>query len=157
MLETKITIDPPLDFFCNKKIQIFYDEGSSNNFDCASGGSILLKWIVASISFNLLGKSLQYLLGLVTYVTSSFLLTCVYAYNEVQNRIHLWNSLHNLHVSIDLPSIVLWDFNVIMFSKDKDDGTPLSPNKLVDFCDSVFDSGLFDLSSIGFHYIYSNF
>lgn len=51
-LETKISIDPVLHSLLHKRIQLFFVEGSTHNFDYDFGGHILLKWNYASILFN---------------------------------------------------------------------------------------------------------
>lgn len=73
-METKISSDLFSDFMFNKKIQLFASEGSSNNFGGALGGCILLKWIVAFISFSTMKMSDQFIHGLLTYGSSSFFL-----------------------------------------------------------------------------------
>lgn len=89
-LETKISIDHPnFDSSLHRRIQLFSMEGSIQNFDCDSGGCILLKLNSASLSFNALDKSPQYIHGLVTCGISSFLLTYVYAYSDAIDCDHL--------------------------------------------------------------------
>lgn len=132
LIEIKLILDSSANMLLHKKLQLSSMEASINNFECALGGRILLKWNLDLISFQLLEKGLQFIHDHLTYSTYSFFLT-YNTNNEVHGHIHIWNSLWVLATFIYSPWLLMGDFNNILSSKDKVGGAPFSLNKIVDF------------------------
>lgn len=88
--------------------------------------------------------------------SSSFLITCVYAFIEAKERLALWNSLKGLAKGIDSPQLVMGDFNVIIYSKDKHGGSSPSISKLVDLKKCVNICSLYDLPCMCLSFTWSN-
>lgn len=79
----------------------------------------------------------------------SFLITVVYASPNFHKRQLFWDYLQNLATLVDLPWVLMGDFNDMLSEDEKLDGLPLNQNRLNAFGNCLDNCGLMDL---GFHW-----
>ncbi|XP_028555324.1 uncharacterized protein LOC110094857 [Dendrobium catenatum] len=87
---------------------------------------------------------------------ASFELSVVYASNNVNDRKVLWDDIRNVAPSIDLPWIILGDFNCYRFDYEKAGGNNPTQSSLGELYKCVFNCGLQDLASVGLFYTWFN-
>ena len=78
----------------------------------------------------------------------NFLLTAIYASPNFNKRKMLWEYLKNLAPSVNLPWVLLGDFNEMLAEDEKMGGLPLNRNRISAFRECINQCGLMDL---GFH------
>lgn len=76
--------------------------------------------------------------------TPSFFLICVYAFNDAQDWLTLWNSLRVISASMSTPWIVMSDFTTFLFN--------ITFSKIIDYKNCVQDCSLFNPPSTGLFY-----
>ena len=74
-----------------------------------------------------------------------FILTVVYGFNIVEQRKSLWQEMNAMSKDISQPWLIVGDFNVILSTKDRLDGVPVTNNEIKDFGDCVRDIGVNEL------------
>ena len=74
-----------------------------------------------------------------------FILTVVYGVNTVEQRKSLWQEMNAMSKGISQPWLIVGDFNVIISTKDRLDGVPVTNNEINDFGDCVRDMGVNEL------------
>ena len=78
----------------------------------------------------------------------NFLLTAIYALPNFNERKILWNYLKDLSPSVNMPWVLLGNFNDMLAEDEKMGGLPLNKNRLNAFRDCINSCGLMNL---GFH------
>ncbi|XP_020672933.2 uncharacterized protein LOC110092635 [Dendrobium catenatum] len=86
----------------------------------------------------------------------SFELSVVYASNNENERRVLWDDIQNVASSLDLPWIILGDFNCYRFDFEKAGGNPPSQSYLGELNKCVFECGIQDLASVGLLFTWFN-
>ena len=76
------------------------------------------------------------------------LLTAIYAFSNFNKRKMLWEYLKNLAPLVNLPWVLLGDFNKMLTEDEKMEGLPLNGNRISTFRECIDQCGLMDL---GFH------
>ncbi|KAI0494853.1 hypothetical protein KFK09_024999 [Dendrobium nobile] len=157
ILETRILLPSLLNpFFCDSHV-LFPAEGSCHNFNLATPGRIWIKWNASKINFTPTSITPQSISGLVEGSNfTSFLLTAVYADNERDSRILLWDSIKNLVIPPTQPWILLDDWNCCRFATDKMGGSSLTHNNLGELNSLIFDTNLEEMNSVGNNYTWFN-
>ena len=79
----------------------------------------------------------------------SFVLTAMYASPNFNKRQLFWDYLRNLATLVDLPWVLIGDFNNMLSEDEKLGGLPLNRNRLNAFRNCLDNCGLMDL---GFHW-----
>lgn len=157
LLETKIQSDL---YYCplpHQLYNLFNSEYFVSNFDCSPGDRIWIKWRRDRLNFELISKDPQFIHGKIsTSGNQSFLLTCIYADNDVKTRKLLWNSLREMAGSTNFPWIIFGDFNCPLVSKDKKGGNVVSLRNSLDFKKCLNDCELIELPSTGLYYTWFN-
>ncbi|KAF5197698.1 Dnase i-like superfamily protein [Thalictrum thalictroides] len=87
---------------------------------------------------------------------TKFYLTCIYASNARTERKYLWLFIRSLSTSIKAPWALLGDFNTCKEMGEKVGGTLLQANEIRDFRECVNETNLYDISSTGCFYTWSN-
>ena len=120
ILETKIRKHRMLDILRNK----FRGWEMVDNFHHSPNGRILIIWRGDKASVEVVDSSSQVIHCLVTCqsTTKKFYTSFVYGLNKVVDRRPLWQNLINFNSTIDLPWILLGDFNVVLKSEEKTNG-----------------------------------
>lgn len=84
------------------------------------------------------------------------LISICYGRNEVKYKEPLWDSLNYISNGINLPWIVLGDFNAIRWESEKMGGTKLCPKAMESFNNCIDYCGLTDLLLAGYQFTWSN-
>lgn len=84
------------------------------------------------------------------------IVTMVYASTDGAKRRELWNNLVRLSSGINIPWIVLGDFNSILSSQERVGGGDVRPHHFADFLDCVTIAGLTDMRYKGNFLTWSN-
>lgn len=115
--------------FINK---FFVGWNYSTNLDCCMGGRILMLWgwDMFTIYVYLSSEQLVHCCVRVVGVIDPFMLTAVYVWNTMGQRLSLWNHLSFL--TITGPWLVCGDFNTIFSSEDKLGGQSVYTNDIID-------------------------
>ncbi|KAI0524990.1 hypothetical protein KFK09_004380 [Dendrobium nobile] len=85
-----------------------------------------------------------------------FYLSVVYAANDMGDRRSLWEDLLNLSVGIDLPWVLMGDFNCCKLQEEKAGGNLLTADRLGELNNFIFEAGVHDLASVGLFFIWFN-
>ncbi|KAK4438304.1 hypothetical protein Salat_0164700 [Sesamum alatum] len=131
----------------------------ANNFDMITGGRILIIWNPAVIDLQSEDISQQVIHCRVTNKSSqlSFYITFTYGLYTVVNRRSMWEKLLELGQHMDMPWLILGDFNCVKSPTEKQLGVPPTWYELKDFTDCCLSLGLHDAPTTGCFYTwYSN-
>ena len=81
----------------------------------------------------------------------------IYASNSMQERNTLWSDLTNIaNGCLNVPWIVLGDFNTVRYTNEKEGGRQLSESQLQSFNDYIDTAALFNMKSVGNWLSWSN-
>ncbi|KAK4382605.1 hypothetical protein Sango_2855200 [Sesamum angolense] len=131
----------------------------ANNFDAIAGGRILIIWNPAIIDLYPKDISPQVIHCRVTNKSSqlSFYISFTYDLYSVVNRRSMWEKLLELGRPLNMPWIVLGDFNCIKSPAEKQLGVTPTWYELKDFANCCLALGLQDAQTTGCYYTwYSN-
>ncbi|KAL0284293.1 UNVERIFIED_CONTAM: Retrovirus-related Pol polyprotein from type-2 retrotransposable element R2DM [Sesamum angustifolium] len=131
----------------------------ANNFDAIAGGRILIIWNPAVIDLYPEDISPQVIHCRVTNKSSqlSFYISFTYGLYTVVNRRSMWEKLLELGQPLNMPWIILGDFNCVKSPAEKQLGVPPTWYELKDFADCCLALGLHDAQTTGCYYTwYSN-
>ncbi|XP_020693242.1 uncharacterized protein LOC110107336 [Dendrobium catenatum] len=116
-----------------------------------------IKWDSSQISFTPSFTSSQVIHGIVESGSlHPIYLSVVYAANDPDERKVLWEDLIGISDSINLPWMVMGDFNCCRFHSEKAGGNSLSTDRLGELNNFLFDAGLQDLASVGLIFTWFN-
>lgn len=119
-VEIRISAEYLLDSSFLIELKFFQNEGVVHNFDQCSSGKFLIKQKYVKLQFKMHFMSPQFIYEEIIFNNSiSFQLTCVYAFNEVHDKLQLQRSLKEIVVELNSPWINIEDFNAIPCSKEK--------------------------------------
>ncbi|GFS28741.1 hypothetical protein Acr_00g0003640 [Actinidia rufa] len=80
----------------------------------------------------------------------------IYAFNSIVGRRPLWDSLYNFNVSLELPWLLLGDFNNVLKGEERVNGRPVNSYETRDFRNCCYDLGISDLRSNGVFHTWTN-
>ncbi|XP_074283135.1 uncharacterized protein LOC141607680 [Silene latifolia] len=128
-----------------------------NNNEVREGGRIWVVWDNSMFDVIVLIKTAQVLHLSVTCVQNNFTWQCsvVYGFNKNADWKELWQSLLDIHSSIQGPWMVMGDFNNVL-NMDERIGAPVTVAEVKDFQECVDTCGLYDLSSTGAYFTWNN-
>ncbi|KAL0348042.1 UNVERIFIED_CONTAM: hypothetical protein Sangu_1032000 [Sesamum angustifolium] len=130
----------------------------ANNFDAIAGGRILIIWNPQLLIFTRRIYR-QVIHCRVTNKSSqlSFYISFTYGLYTVVNRRSMWEKLLELGQPLNMPWIILGDFNCVKSPAEKQLGVPPTWYELKDFADCCLALGLHDAQTTGCYYTwYSN-
>jgi len=129
-----------------------------HNFDTGDHGRILLAWKPGRYHVNLLSKTPQSVHCRVEdlSLSSSFLITFVYGYNQESGRVALWETLCDLAENMDEPWCILRDFNSVLYAGDRIGGTPVLASELHGLSDTIRDCGLSEPPYSGLYFSWTS-
>ncbi|KAI0525141.1 hypothetical protein KFK09_004533 [Dendrobium nobile] len=157
VLEAKISRSSVSDSWFSFSHSLFENENCCDNFGHSTPGRIWVKWDAAQMSYTPSFSSSQLIHGLVCVGSMPpFYMSVVYAANMIEERKVLWKDLLDLSSNLDMPWIVMGDFNCFRFAGEKAGGIPLNNERLGELNSFMFESGLQDLSSVGLFYTWFN-
>ena len=88
--------------------------------------------------------------------STKFVVSFIYAFNTIVGRRPLWDNLYSYNVSLELPWLLVGDFNNVLSDEEKGNGCPVKTYELRDFRKCCYDMGLSDLRSSGVFHTWSN-
>lgn len=142
-------------FFANHSI--FSCEASYDNFTLSNPGRIWIKWNSLKVNFVPVFTSTQLIQGLVYVGTiPTCNISVVYASNNFEERLLLWDQLLSLAGGIVLPWIILGDFNCCRYPHEKAGGNALVASKTSNFNNLIFNTGAHELSPVGHYFTWFN-
>lgn len=83
-------------------------------------------------------------------------LTCVYGEPRVEDRHHMWELLQQLRGQVDVPWLVMGDFNEAMWQFEHFSSRPRNETQMLAFRDTLELCGLVDLGFSGVPYTFDN-
>ncbi|XP_059315374.1 uncharacterized protein LOC132065978 [Lycium ferocissimum] len=83
-------------------------------------------------------------------------MTFIYGLNLAAGRKDIWNHIRNMSPMINVPWILLGDFNTILSVHDRVNGLPVQQGEITDFQDCIQDAGLGQLNRKGCQFSWSN-
>ncbi|GFY83129.1 hypothetical protein Acr_02g0013690 [Actinidia rufa] len=75
---------------------------------------------------------------------------------QVVGRRQLWDNLSKFNSTVDLPWLLMGDFNNVLNSEEKTNGLPVSPYEMRDFQRCCYELSISDLRHTGLHYTWTN-
>ncbi|CAN1128052.1 hypothetical protein LINPERHAP2_LOCUS4389 [Linum perenne] len=85
-----------------------------------------------------------------------YYITFVHAPNDLNQINQFWEEIGNLNLGLNIPWLVIGDFNAITDPSEKLGGLPPRRNSTVAFNDFIFDNHLLDLGFSGNRFTWSN-
>ena len=154
ILETKIRNHRIMERIKKK----FRDWEMADNFQHSPNGRILIIWKGDMVDLEIKDSNAQVMNCLATCKSTSkkFYISFVYALNKVVERRPLWRDLCRFSSSIDLPWILLGDFNVVLKGEEKANGLPVTQYEVKDFQECCYETGVEDLRFTGLFYTWTN-
>nr|TKR97767.1 hypothetical protein D5086_0000209670 [Populus alba] len=127
-----------------------------SNANVANTARIVVFWNPSTVKVDLLSSSAQAVHLSISCLIShiSFKATFVYGFNTITARRSLWEDLRSWNSNS--PWMVLGDFNSMLSSVDKHNGSAVSSYETSDFRDCCSDLGLHDANFTGCHFSWTN-
>ena len=124
ILETKLKRQNSKDVVKHK----FRRWATFDNFHNHQAGRILVLWNPAKVRLDVVYCSTQVIHCHATCLIpgAEFYLSFIYGFNTVVGRRPLWDNLANFNSSLDCPWITLGDFNNVLNSEERINGTPVT-------------------------------
>nr|XP_004253227.1 uncharacterized protein LOC101244567 [Solanum lycopersicum] len=128
------------------------------NYVDSPNGRIWLKWDDNWYEVKKINSSAQMLHCQVNERSKGyqFILTVVYGFNTVEQKKSLWNEMESMAKGISQPWLIVGDFNVILSTKDRLAGVPVTTNEIKDFGECVRDMGVNELQWTRNYYTWTN-
>ncbi|XP_058783262.1 uncharacterized protein LOC131657933 [Vicia villosa] len=129
-----------------------------DNYSHHNNGRIWIIWKNQEVQIKLVCEEEQFIHVEVRGLDGSFqyFATIVYAMNQLNRRKVLWEQIDNLGNAINMPWIVMGDYNNVLSSKDRIGGNPVHISEYCDLDDMMQRQGLYEDPSRGCHYTWSN-
>ncbi|XP_058748823.1 uncharacterized protein LOC131621801 [Vicia villosa] len=129
-----------------------------DNYAHHLNGRIWLGWDHRLWHIKEIGASDQYLHCEVSNSRDDFshFLTVIYAQNQLTNRRKLWADLQTIGISISKPWIIIGDFNNVLRSDDRIEGSEVHEFEYRDLEYLMESLGLFEHDTKGPHFTWSN-
>ncbi|XP_042467500.1 uncharacterized protein LOC122050678 [Zingiber officinale] len=89
-------------------------------------------------------------------VGTYYAVTFVYGQLSIPSRRHMWESLHQIATTMDLPWLIMGDFNSPLSSSDKCGGMDVTSYASADFLEFVIMAGMEDLHATGCKFTWTN-
>ncbi|KAJ4969222.1 hypothetical protein NE237_015923 [Protea cynaroides] len=86
----------------------------------------------------------------------AFWLSAIYAANDPINRGGLWNHIETLSTGVNMPWILMGDFNIVRSKDEKMGGKTINTSNTDAFNSCIVNAGLHDLRWGGCHFTWSN-
>ncbi|XP_058734312.1 uncharacterized protein LOC131606042 [Vicia villosa] len=129
-----------------------------DNYAHHDNGRIWLMWLDTMVSVKVLQMGDQYIHAEVNSLDQKikYTTTIVYAFNQLEKRKILWNTIENLGTNLRTPWIVMGDFNNVINSQGRIGGTLITTTEYRDLTEMMHRAGLFEAKTRGSHYTWSN-
>ncbi|XP_074314061.1 uncharacterized protein LOC141649266 [Silene latifolia] len=153
LLETKLKPGTLL----NKNTSICDGWSISTNCSWHKGGRIWVLWKPDCFEVNFISYSAQHIRMIVTSRADNktFKLTMIYAFNGLEERVALWNTLKEISLDCTAPWLWLGDFNTVLSPVERLGGNTTDA-EMQHFQDCVSICGMDDIPSSGALFTWSN-
>ncbi|GFZ00592.1 eukaryotic translation initiation factor 4E [Actinidia rufa] len=154
ILETKLKNQRMIEIV-NKEFRCWQ---AADNLSHSPNGRILIIWKSDKVNLDILESNAQVIQCLATCISTSrkFYISFVYAFNTVVSRRPLWDNLCKFSSSIELPWLLLGDFNNVLKGEVRANGIPVTLYEMKDFQDCCYEMGITDLRYTVLFYTWSN-
>ncbi|KZV47116.1 hypothetical protein F511_21072 [Dorcoceras hygrometricum] len=129
-----------------------------HNFSCNGNGRILLLWKNSTVKIELIGMDEQILHVSVCCLASgfNFVLSSVYGLHTIVHRRPLWENLKSFGQNLDLPWLLIGDFNNVVSPDEKIGGLAVTNHELRDITDCISHLELVDTQHVGCYFTWTN-
>lgn len=153
LLETRVKIEN------SKKIMEKVGRGWSavNNYDKASNGRVWILWDPKKVSITVIQTHAQAICCEIVDVETGQgqYFVAVYALNTMEQRKELWNFLKSC-MQLQGPIFISGDFNAILHSSDRLNGSQVTSAEMEDFKGWVQESEVVEIRALGPHLTWCN-
>ncbi|XP_056690367.1 uncharacterized protein [Spinacia oleracea] len=122
-------------------------------------GGIIVMWNPNFINFQMIGRDLHTIHGIVEVNTSppfSFCLSAVYASTKYKSRLETWHDLIDMSKLITVPWVVMGDFNEVTCQSEKLGGNLIKQHRADRYSDAMNECGLVDAGCVGSRFTWFN-
>lgn len=132
-------------------LEAFVNWKALDNYSAVDGGRIWVFWNPRRITVTCLKISNQLIHCHVAFKDSGIvvLVTTVYAFNEPNDRVSLWDDIKLLGANIDMPWLVYGDFNTSLHQNERIRNGIVVPSNTNELQSLTMDAGLMDLRFTG--------
>ncbi|XP_073149127.1 uncharacterized protein [Henckelia pumila] len=122
-----------------------------HNFHVCPNSRILIMWDSKMVHLDLLEMTYQFIHVTISCLLTHriFLATFVYGWNSMVARRPLWDFLLSRGDDIDLPWILMGDFNCVRHPYEKMGGVPVAPREMADLRNCIAKLELSDVNHVG--------
>ncbi|XP_061375403.1 uncharacterized protein LOC133317554 [Gastrolobium bilobum] len=154
ILETKLTALLVENILKRK----FGDWKFTHNLSSHSAGRIVILWRPQKVTLNVLQSSAQIIHCNLLDKNSgkNVCMSFVYGLHSITARRALWLNLLSIGANMNSPWLVFGDFNSILCTADRVNGTAVSTYEIRDFQDCCLEFGLSNLNSHGSYFSWTN-
>lgn len=153
VLETRVKVDNMQLVWRNLKLANW---NLVHNYSYDPLGRIWILYNANFVKLSVLHMSAQFIHCKIEWEGSVFLWTCVYGSYDPSLRKILWNDLHMLSISINIPWLLQGDFNAVMSNFDRMGGNPIDEQAASDFQEWLLKADLQEMRISGPRYTWSN-
>ncbi|XP_074303967.1 uncharacterized protein LOC141638453 [Silene latifolia] len=138
-------------------VNVFKDWSISTNSHLHKGGRIWVMWKPSMVDIMFLEYHAQYVHMEVIEKASqcSFMVTMIYASNDLKEREELWGSLRRIAIGIVVPWVIGGDFNCVTQSSERLGGR-VTDAETEPFKNCIEDCGFLDMQATGAYYTWNN-
>ncbi|XP_019255064.1 PREDICTED: uncharacterized protein LOC109233643 [Nicotiana attenuata] len=128
------------------------------NYSQAPRGRIWIAWDQKKVDFEGYKMHQQYIIGEVTERQNGnkFRFGAVYGMHTIQDRKRLWEDMEKAIVGATDPCVLMGDYNTILTSEDRAQGTQVQEFEVKDFKVFIWRNGLTELKRVGRKYTWTN-
>ncbi|XP_019234330.1 PREDICTED: uncharacterized protein LOC109214833 [Nicotiana attenuata] len=132
--------------------------GFLNNYRSAINGRIWLPWDSRLYIVAKLKEEAQLLHCQVNTIASNktYVITVIYGYNTCEKRKSMWDTLKVLAQGMNMPWLIVGNFNAMLYPQDKLYGNPVQYGEIKDFNDCIHELILNEVRWTGDYYTQSN-
>ncbi|XP_056695746.1 uncharacterized protein [Spinacia oleracea] len=114
--------------------------------------------VVALVETRVVNKTDQFIHGVICTKTglTTFEFTAVYGLHTIDHRKPLWVDLVNIASTVSKPWLLMGDFNSVLYSGDRINGSQVQDSETRDFEGCIDAAGLAELKSCGHFFSWSN-
>lgn len=129
-----------------------------HNLDCSPTARILVMWRQDRVDLKILNVNPQIIHCRVhcKIISLNCIISFVYGLHSIVRRRPLWNFIDLMGKDIDIPWLVVGDFNSIRTPNDKLNGAEVTAYEISDMNSCCYSANLFDLRSLGSPYTWTN-
>ncbi|XP_058726600.1 uncharacterized protein LOC131597960 [Vicia villosa] len=131
---------------------------SSDNYDKHENGRLWIGWDPRIWEIKNVMSSEQYLHSEVYLANGTFshYMTAIYALNQLSHRKNLWNDIQSLGDRINMPWIIIGDYNNVLKVNDRMGGNEVQEYEYRDLENMMEAIGVYEHETQGPHFTWSN-